>query len=198
MNDREKWWESVRDIRASGTTWWWWLLNRNSPKFEKVLELIGTQWILEGLHVEIRRGNTFICWFLLSIWFNTQKKVKANTSDKWYCQGNCYRYNDALQNIKSMARSPDVDFHIDVRRKRIALFVFLIWLDNLLWKPRYLMKEYNLMFKKKEAWNIPYPMQTSTDVEDPAGGACGVMVIVIGNGHGDTRSNPGRDWWHFT
>ena len=25
MNYREKWWERVRDIRASGTTWWWWL-----------------------------------------------------------------------------------------------------------------------------------------------------------------------------
>ena len=25
------------------------------------------------------------------------------------------------------------------------------------------------------------------------GGAHGVMVIVIGNGHGDTSSNPGRD-----
>ena len=24
MNDREKWRESVRDIRAGGTTWWWW------------------------------------------------------------------------------------------------------------------------------------------------------------------------------
>ena len=30
------------------------------------------------------------------------------------------------------------------------------------------------------------------------GGACSVMVIVIGNGHGDTSSNPGRDWLHFT
>ena len=29
-------------------------------------------------------------------------------------------------------------------------------------------------------------------------GACGVMVIVVGNGHGDTSSNPGRDWLHFT
>ena len=27
MNDREKWWKSVRDIRASGTTWWWWLVD---------------------------------------------------------------------------------------------------------------------------------------------------------------------------
>ena len=24
MNDREKWRERVRDIRASSTTWWWW------------------------------------------------------------------------------------------------------------------------------------------------------------------------------
>ena len=37
MNDRKKWRERVRDIRASGTTWWWWyckdqrLLNSISP-----------------------------------------------------------------------------------------------------------------------------------------------------------------------
>ena len=30
------------------------------------------------------------------------------------------------------------------------------------------------------------------------GGARGVMVIVLGNGHSDTSSNPGRDWLHFT
>ena len=29
------------------------------------------------------------------------------------------------------------------------------------------------------------------------GDARGVMVIVVGNGHGDTSSNPGRDWLHF-
>ena len=30
------------------------------------------------------------------------------------------------------------------------------------------------------------------------GGARGVMVIVAGNGYGDTSSNPGRDELHFT
>ena len=30
------------------------------------------------------------------------------------------------------------------------------------------------------------------------GSAHGVMVIIIGNGHGDTSSNPGWDWLHFT
>ena len=29
-------------------------------------------------------------------------------------------------------------------------------------------------------------------------GARGVVVIVVGIGHGDTSSNPGRDWLHFT
>ena len=24
MNDREKWWERLRNIHAGGTTWWWW------------------------------------------------------------------------------------------------------------------------------------------------------------------------------
>ena len=24
MNDRKKWWERVRDIRATSTWWWWW------------------------------------------------------------------------------------------------------------------------------------------------------------------------------
>ena len=27
MNDREKWQERIRDIRASGTTWWWYIYN---------------------------------------------------------------------------------------------------------------------------------------------------------------------------
>ena len=30
------------------------------------------------------------------------------------------------------------------------------------------------------------------------GGTRGVMVIVVGNGHGGKSSNPRRDWLHFT
>ena len=29
-------------------------------------------------------------------------------------------------------------------------------------------------------------------------GGRGVMVIVAGCGHGDTSSNPGQDWLHFS
>ena len=35
-------------------------------------------------------------------------------------------------------------------------------------------------------------------VHIPLRGAHGVMVIVVGNGHGDTSSNLGQDWLHFT
>ena len=34
----------------------------------------------------------------------------------------------------------------------------------------------------------------SNDSKQVTGGARGVIVIVVGNGHGDTSSNPGRDW----
>ena len=30
------------------------------------------------------------------------------------------------------------------------------------------------------------------------GGACGVMVIIVENGHDDTSSNSGQGWLHFT
>ena len=39
MNDREKWRERVRDIRASGMTWWWWWWRlRRQQWHEKLLQ----------------------------------------------------------------------------------------------------------------------------------------------------------------
>ena len=39
MNDKEKWWERVRDIHAGGTTrWWWWLcLLSKTKNYQKLL-----------------------------------------------------------------------------------------------------------------------------------------------------------------
>ena len=37
------------------------------------------------------------------------------------------------------------------------------------------------------------PTPTQTYIPFQFGGARGVMVIIVGNGHGDTSSNPGRD-----
>ena len=41
-------------------------------------------------------------------------------------------------------------------------------------------------------------VKTGFGIKWPTTSACGVMVIVVGNGHGDTSSNPERDWLHFT
>ena len=37
-----------------------------------------------------------------------------------------------------------------------------------------------------------------TPIDGLSIGVRGVVVIVVGIGHGDTSSNPGRDWLHFT
>ena len=46
--------------------------------------------------------------------------------------------------------------------------------------------------------NIHEKNKTNSKVNLEYGGARGVMVIVVGNGHGDTSSNPGWNWLHFT
>ena len=38
MNNREKWRDRVREIRACGTTWWWWWLRVRSCTLAKVLD----------------------------------------------------------------------------------------------------------------------------------------------------------------
>ena len=43
-------------------------------------------------------------------------------------------------------------------------------------------------------WNV----RGSSEGSIKKGGARGVMVIVAGNGHGETSSNIGREWLHFT
>ena len=59
------------------------------------------------------------------------------------------------------------------------------------------------------AGTLPVPFQTNQfsirtqfssiwPTDKTLSGARGVIVIVVGNGHGDTSSNPGRDWLHFT
>ena len=53
---------------------------------------------------------------------------------------------------------------------------------------------YEQEFKRQcMLWNMKRPTTIGF-----LGGARGVVVIVVGNGHGDTSSNPGRDWLHFT
>ena len=47
-------------------------------------------------------------------------------------------------------------------------------------------------------WLLWFCLIKLSSLNQSKGGARGVMVIVVGNGHSDTSSNPGRDWLHFT
>ena len=64
MNDREKWRETVRDIRAGGASWWWWWLGR------AIMMLEDTKLVRTPRTSLTRR---FCSLFFLSVWL--QKKI---------------------------------------------------------------------------------------------------------------------------
>ena len=60
----------------------------------------------------------------------------------------------------------------------------------------------SIVNNRQQLWKTVITGDTVTRLSIPIRGrnvgARGVMVIVVGNGHGDTSSNPGRDLLHFT
>ena len=64
MNDREKWWKRVRDIRAGGTTWWWWWWKRRNTK-KTFFKCCRGEFISIYLVFCL-----FVLFFLLSIFFS--------------------------------------------------------------------------------------------------------------------------------
>ena len=66
MNDREKWRERVRDIRAGGMTWWWWCVSLNLPilfqsmTVRSILFHVKTIW---GQSLETLYPFMFMCFY---------------------------------------------------------------------------------------------------------------------------------------
>ena len=50
MNDREKWRETVRDIRAGGATWWWWWLFTNVDITDMGVGIWSNSFLRHSLH----------------------------------------------------------------------------------------------------------------------------------------------------
>ena len=78
MNDREKWRETVRDIRAGGATWWWWLLfstnnsiqcysfictQLNGSKYCNAMQMIQYKQTLKELQVLLFNTNNSIQYY---------------------------------------------------------------------------------------------------------------------------------------
>ena len=70
MNDREKWRERVRDIRACGMSWWWWWVLRRP-----------TEGSLHGIMVNVSDCDIVVCkfelpsYFYVHFWNNTHGKA---------------------------------------------------------------------------------------------------------------------------
>ena len=72
MNDREKWRETVRDIRADGATWWWWYL---IYMYKEDLALNNLQWLIchknqtkpNHIRGSLNKFLDFFVWALLLI-----------------------------------------------------------------------------------------------------------------------------------
>ena len=75
INDWETWRESVRDIRASRTSWWWWCVYPSNSKRCTCKK----PW-----------GKNIIRRPFQGIWLDTQSKDEANTSRLRPTQINCH------------------------------------------------------------------------------------------------------------
>ena len=66
MSDREKWWERVRDICASGMTrWWWWSVLSKTFGLERKTEF-RTWWVIFS--------TPFYCYLLIqNLWLVLKK-----------------------------------------------------------------------------------------------------------------------------
>ena len=99
MNNREKWQERARDIRASCTTWWWWwfIFGTRALQYEFFLQLsqvlVDVAWMVEEKIVD---WGLFFCivtsvlillhTMLTKFWF-----FKPQTSTWTQCCGYCHR-----------------------------------------------------------------------------------------------------------
>ena len=91
MNDREKWRERVRDIRAGGMTWWWWWCMRVVYNTIWPIDLLSLhsncsslcyQWVTLWRGVPSRR---YFCLF----WRETKQSPELEIFDAtWSGQGN--------------------------------------------------------------------------------------------------------------
>ena len=99
-----------------------------------------------------------------------------------------------VDSIKDIVRSsvnvPEFDKQLKKARGHIDqnIMEITIKMKTIVWKP--------LMINKSLV-NYVY-IYIYIYIHARIGGARGVMVIVVGNRHNDTSTNPGRDWLHFT
>ena len=125
-----------------------------------------------------------MCIFCVSVWVSFRYMSGHVGICKYYNNNNSNNNNnnnDNDDNNKNEEEKGDICCHLDSSEEHQ---------QTMAWKNKY--------------WDLWKLMETgihSDFSERPsakAGGARGVIVIVVGNGHGVTSSNRGRGWLYFT
>ena len=110
------------------------------------------------------------------------------SSSKYNLCENSLNTVDWFKTIKNISTKTFIQFDI------IEFYPFIT--RELLLKSLNQAKEYTNITEKEI--EIILTCKKSILTDNRRGGARGVMVIVVGNRHGDMSSNPGWDWLHFT
>ena len=124
MNDREKWWERVRDICATSMTWWWWWCNLlvwrdlafkifhnvKTLFMKRAVSFLSTlipDWVKSALYEvsenNLRQGETCclsIGFGAMEILFKSESLTSLSDS-KWY---NCLRCAYLATRITSLSK----------------------------------------------------------------------------------------------
>ena len=101
----------------------------------------------------------------------------------------CKRHHSGLNSIRHVFFSRQLPLYYEHLSLSLYIYIY-IKSDKLIWT--------ELLFKYTHAHTHTHTHTHTYIYIYIYGSARGVMVIVVGNGHGDTSSNPGRDWLHFT
>ena len=131
----------------------------------------------------------------------------VNTNDMLGAKARWERHDDAACCFEEILKiKPNktavvrlLTFHLTVRWRHARYYMdFYTWtyqlLANTLCHPEDLAHMNGLRESKRiNAADTSWWWWSSS-----SGGARGVVVIVVRNGHGDTSSNPGREWLNFT
>ena len=81
MNDREKWRERVRDIRATSTTWWWWWIKNHFPTKRK--DFVSLQNRNASTKILVFHHGLLLFYHCLKTLFHVKILWETQTSRNW-------------------------------------------------------------------------------------------------------------------
>ena len=126
-------------------------------------------------------------------------KKETQSKEIEYYQGYGKKIQKAFQNVIAIFKIDSIDFSLllfflvfTCRAYRICSRSLSISCAIIMVFSMKIFRNLNLGIE----WFLNCKMLGGIKVD--CGGARRVMVILAGNEHGDTSSNPGRDWLHFT